>query len=185
MEYVQKMGGMLDRNLITPHKRVCISDESNIPGWEIIKSDRSLKGWWQKISCFPPGRFEGRILYLDLDSVIVGSLDRLAASKGIIHLNRWGWTTQTYGSGVMAWDAGEHRDIWDKFSSDTPTLYRGDQDYMTALGGWEELPDGVCCSYRYRATRAPPAGVSVVAFHGRPKPSDLPPGHWVHQYWRV
>lgn len=183
-EYLARMGAMLDRHLKVQHRRFCITDDPGIDGWGIIASDPALHGWWQKILCFKPGTFEGRCVFLDLDSVIVGSLDRLVTTPGIVHLKDWGWTKNDYCSTVMVWDAGQHAEIFERYTTGVAQRLQGDQDWMTELGGWDALPDGLCCSYRYHARQSPPPGVSVVAFHGRPKPSDLPPGHWALEHWR-
>lgn len=169
-QYVEKMRSMVSRHLSLPHRFECITE-----------SDKS--GWWAKTDLFAPGRFDGRVLYLDLDSVIVGSLDALAQSPGIIDLRDWGWKTATYCSAVMVWDAGEHEEIYRGFSDAVPEVFRGDQDWITHLGGWDALPAGIVTSYRYAARSAPPTGASVIQFHGRPKPHEIAEG-WVPGAWR-
>lgn len=170
-EYVARLRAMVARHLSLPHRFECIT-ASNKPGW------------WAKIDLFQPGRFTGRVLYLDLDTVIVGSLDELAQSKGILHLRDWGWTKNDYGSGVMVWDADEHEEIFERYDATVPTRFRGDQDWITHLGGWPALPKGWCVSYRYLSKVAPPAGASVICFHGQPKPHEVTTG-WVPQHWKI
>lgn len=189
-EYVEKLRASVARHLAQPYRFVCLTeDPARHRGVECqtipCRKKDGLVGWWAKIYLFSPHRFEGRILYLDLDSVIVGSLDALAAAKGILHLKDWGWTRNDYGSGVMVWDAGEHAEIWSRYTPQVPFDYRGDQDWMTALGGWPALPKGLAVSYRYESKSGPPAGARVVAMHGSPKPHELPAGHWAHQHWRA
>ena len=171
-EYVAKLRSMVARNLKQPYR------------FECLRLDIGLTGWWNKVALFRPGQFEGRVLYLDLDCVITGSLDELVERKGIIHLRDWGWTKNDYGSGVMVWDAGEHAEIWSRFTPDVPKQYRGDQDWLTHLGGWAALPaPPVLCSYRYHCKSGPPKGCAVVSFHGAPKPHSITTG-WVPEYWR-
>jgi hypothetical protein len=170
-EYVAKMIAMVDRNLTVPHK------------FDVL-GDCGLPGFWNKVALFRPGRFEGRVMFLDLDLVVTGPLDDLAETKGIIDLHDWGWPTHTYGSGVMVWDAGEHEEVWTKFTRDLPDRLHGDQDFMTQLGGWEPLPAPWQRSYRYHCKKGPPKGCKVVCFHGAPKQTDLPADHWAREYWR-
>jgi len=170
-EYVEKLRAMVARHLSLPHRFECIS-----------VSDKP--GWWAKIDLFQPGRFNGRVLYLDLDTVIVGPLDALANSKGILHLADWGWSKNDYGSGVMVWDAGEHEEIWSRYDPTVPERFRGDQDWMTHLGGWSALPKGLCVSYRYESRNAPPPAARVVCMHGTPKPHEIGTG-WVPEYWKT
>lgn len=167
-EYVTNLSAMVARNLSVPFEFVCLSPD--------------IPGWWAKTALFKPGTFTGRILYLDLDTVVTGSLDELVEYKGLLHLDRWGWTTKTYGTGVMVWDAGEHAEIWELFNPDVPNQFRGDQDFVTSLGGWDALPDGMNVSYRYHAKNGPPHGAVTVSMHGRPKPHEVTTG-WVPKYW--
>lgn len=170
-EYVRKLGSMVARHLARPHQFVCLRPQ-----------ERGMEGWWAKIALFKPGQFSGRVLYLDLDTVVVGALDPLLDTPGILHLAQWGWKKNDYGSGVMVWDAGDHHEIWDRFSLDVPRTFRGDQDWMTHLGGWGALSPVLCRSYRYHCKSGPTPGASVVCFHGKPKPHEL--GGWVKEAWQ-
>jgi hypothetical protein len=193
-DYVRRLRSMVSRHLSAPHKFVVITDNharhAPMPprDGDFLTLDlfgfKHLQGWWAKLAMFAPGYFPqgARVLYLDLDTVIVGSIDRLAEVKGILHLADWGWQKNDFGSGVMAWDTGEHAEIWERFTPDVPQRFRGDQDWMTHLGGWPALPKGLCVSYRYLSREAPPAGASVVCFHGKPKPHELAEG-WVPKHW--
>lgn len=169
-QYVETLRRMVARNLSQPHEFVCLQDEGD-------------SGWWSKIELFRPGRFKGRVLYTDLDSVITGPLDELAEHKGIIDLHDWGWKTHTFGSGVMVWDAGEHADIFEKYTPNVRSLFRGDQDYITLLGGWQALPARLCRSYRYHCVKGVPEGCVHVSMHGTPKPHEIKTG-WVPEVWR-
>lgn len=169
-EYVAKMRAMVARNMRQPYQFVCLRDEG-------------AAGWWSKVELFRPGRFVGRVLYFDLDSVVVGQLDELAETKGIIDLADWGWTTHTLCSSVMAWDGDEHREIFGRFTPAVMDRHRGDQDWITELGGWNALPAHLCRSYRYDCIEGPPADCVHVSMHGKPKPHEIV-GGWVPQIWR-
>lgn len=170
-DYVNKLCAMVARHLQQPYKFECIT-QSNKPGW------------WAKIDLFQPGRFSGRVLYLDLDSVIIGPLDVLVQSKGIVHLADWGWKKNDYGSTAMVWDAGEHEEIFEQYHDQVPKQFRGDQDWMTHLGGWTALPKGLCVSYRYESKTNPPPGASIICMHGEPKPHQITTG-WVPHHWKI
>lgn len=162
---------MVRRHLAVPHVFQC------------VRPDNGLTGWWNKVELFRPGRFEGRVLYLDLDTVVVGPLDELVRHKGCLHLDRWGWTEKVYGSGVMVWDAGEHEEAFTRFTPEVPRRLRGDQDWLTELGGWGALPDGICVSRKYHCKSGVPEGASVVCYHGPRKPhEDRAP--WAMEAWR-
>ena len=122
------------------------------------------------------------MLYLDLDTVIVGPLDPLVAQTGAVKLRDWGWDRDVTAGGTLVWDAGEHADLWDGADL-APKRYADDQVYITARGGWNRLPPALLRSYRYHCKSGPPFGCSVVAFHGHPKPHEVATG-WVPQHWR-
>jgi hypothetical protein len=169
-EYVAKMQSMVARHLKQPHRFECIRT-----------SDKP--GWWAKIDLFQPGRFSGRVVYFDLDTVIVGSLDALVQHKGTVHLTDWGWPKNMYGNAIMVWDAGEHEEIYTRYTPAVAKRLRGDNDWMFELGGWDRLPKGLNVSYRYESKAAPPAGAVTVSMHGRPKCHEITWG-WVPQHWR-
>lgn len=188
--YVAVLRSMVARNLAQPYRFVCLTDDPSrhdLPKGEIHylpscdKLSQLLTGWWAKLYLFEPGRFEGRVLYLDLDSVIVGPLDPLAAQTGAVYLKDWGWDKDVTAGGQLVWDAGEHADLWDGAPL-APKRFADDQDYITARGGWNRLPPQLCRSYRYHCKSGPPAGCSVVAFHGSPKPHEVT-GGWVAEHW--
>lgn len=168
-EYVEKLRAGVRRNLALPHEFVCVRESAKT-------------GWWAKLDLFEPRRFTGRVMYLDLDTVVVGDLALLVAHKGLLHLVDWGWKTPTYGSGVMVWDAGEHAEAFTRYTDAVPEAYGGDQDWLTHLGGWAALPPSLNRSYRYHARKGVPQGAVTVSFHGRPKPHEITDG-WVPQAW--
>jgi hypothetical protein len=179
--YIERLRAGVARHMGgTPYEFRCLQPE--IPG---------LEGWWNKIVLFDPQQFEPgtRVLYLDLDTVVVGPLAPLLAQPGILHLADWGWKVNDYGSGVMVWDAGTHTDIYTSYGPGVPKDFRGDQDWITHLArtqgphnDWPALPPALCKSYRYHSRAAPPAGCSVVCFHGTPKPHEINHG-WVKEQW--
>lgn len=193
-EYVTILRDMVARNLKIDHRFWCVTDDP-FPAEGIIWVPHrpELEGWWQKVALFDPDMpWQGRMLYLDLDSAIVGGLDDLAGTEGIIA----DWHLPGFNSSVMAWDAGEHADIWTRFHPFVPAQLRSDQDWMNALAygenpratrrtqtEWPILPAGWCVSYRSHAVDGPPAVTKVVCFHGRPKPHEVTEG-WVPTVWR-
>jgi len=175
IEYIDKLRAGVARHLLASHWFVCLRLD-----------DSPLSGWWKKLEIFRPGRFTGRCLYLDLDSVIVGGLDPLVYRKGAVHLTDWGWARNVHAGGTLVWDAEiEGRRIWEAYTPQVPGNYENDQEWMTSLGVWEPLPAHLVRSYRYHCKAGVPEGASVIAHHGKPKPHELPPQHWIHEHWRT
>lgn len=193
VEYVAKLNAAVARHLSEPHVFRVYTDDQ-LRHWPTLQRTgleinviKPLEGggWWNKLHLFSPKAFApgDRVLYFDLDTLIVDSIDELAGASGILHLGKWGWQKNDYGSGVMVWRHGEHAEAWSSFSGKVPRKFRGDQDWLTHLGGWAALPDGACVSYRYHCEKAggPPTGASVVCFHGKPKPHEVK--GWVETAW--
>jgi hypothetical protein len=169
--YTDRLHAMVDRNLDQPHRFECITD------------GEGRTGWWAKTLHFQPGRYSGRVLALDLDTIICGPIYRLSEHKGLLHLADWGWTKNDYGTGIMVFDAGEHAEIYERYDLTVPKRFRGDQNYVASLGAWPALPKGMNVSYRYHAKNGPPAGAVTVSFHGRPKCHEVTTG-WVPEHWK-
>jgi hypothetical protein len=148
--------------LAQPYEFVCL-DDSPFPGW------------WAKISLFEPGRFEGRILYLDLDVTVVDLLDDIAdypASFAAIK----DWLRPTINSSVMAWDAGMMDRIYTNFTPSVMERLAGDQDWITEqMPDTEVFPEEWCVSYRkhVRMFKVVPPNAKVVVYHGFPKPWEI------------
>lgn len=190
VEYVAALRAGLRRHLRVPHQVHLLTDEaaSLFPGTYCRPADPSLRGWWQKLRLFKPGMFPDgdRVLYLDLDTTVVGSLDAIAAYAGDFAVLRDFYRPDGYGSGVMAWRAGASATarIWDSWcAADRPRLCGGDQAWIeSAAPGADRLQDlfpGQLVSFKADGCAAGvPEGARLVCFHGRPKPHELGAPWW-------
>lgn len=180
-DYVNILRAMVGRNLHKLHRFVCLTDDPSglDEGIETIALTENLPGWWSKLELFKPGQFEGRVLYLDLDVVVTGALDRLAETDGIIK----DWHVPGYNSSVMSWEAQTHSQAWSMFSREVMSDYRGDQDWLNDTMKLPHFPDEWCISH-IGCEQWPPAGAKVVCFHGKLKP-HMKPYPWVSLLWAV
>lgn len=161
--HVERLEAMVAEHLDIPYRFECLVGSP-------------YPGWWAKISLFEPGRFKGRVLYLDLDVTVVDALDDIAyyaAPFAAID----DWLRPTVNSSVMAWDAGEVDHLFTDFDESVMERLAGDQDWIS-----ERLPDTAtfppewCVSYRkhVRMFGVVPDGAKVVVFHGFPDPWEVP-----------
>lgn len=176
--YVQVLRAMVARHLALPHDFVCLTDRPEaFDGLGCIRVEP--RGWWSKIELFKPGRFPWRVLYLDLDVVVTGSLADLAARDGIID----DWNLPGFNSSVMSWRAGDRDGIFLRWSPADMRRLAGDQDWINETApDWPTWPAEWCVSYRRHAIEGPPKGARVVCLHGAPKPHELHSG-WVPKAW--
>jgi len=151
--------------------------------------------WWAKIELFRPGLFSGPVVYLDLDTVIVGDLSEILCYDGALALLSDFYRPTNGQSGMMCWTPGpQSARLWERFVKDPGAmmrLYRGDGEYIHAVSGYQsdapvhrlqDLFPGQIVSYKVHARQGPPPGARVVCFHGDPKPND-PSCGWAHRAW--
>lgn len=165
-EYVENLRDGVRRHLRGPFAFHVITDA---PG----------EGWWAKISLFEPGRFKGRCLYFDLDTVIVGSLDHMAAYKGSFAALSDFYRPEALASGVMMWEAGEADHIYTRWiEAGMPQFHRfGDGGWigemMPQAARLQKLFPGQFVSLKAHCGDGVPYGARVVCFHGNPRPHML------------
>lgn len=144
LEYVRRLQSMVAKNMDRPYRFVCLTDqpESMPAAVEAIPivHPQNFKGWWAKINLFRPGLFTGRVLYLDLDVLIVAPLApiidypaRMAlVPDGAPNFEGQGElrTVHRYNSSVMVWDAGVPDDLFKSWTPAVAERLWGDQDFI-------------------------------------------------------
>lgn len=193
-EDVYILRDMVARNLRQSHRFHCLSDRE-IPGVNCTIPAEQWPGWWAKLLLFRHAT--GQCLYLDLDVVIVGPLDRLISKTLSMPAN---WAQSGHGgcqSSVMSWSES-YPLIPDSFHVEQLAQpeggdcgryngHYGDQEYITSLYG-NPVPVSShdhtyinnriqamhhVYSYKYHCHKGPPADASVICFHGEPKPAQV------------
>lgn len=194
--YVSILKDMVVRNLEAGFEGrfVCFTDRpQELPeGIETAPLPADLPGWWSKLALFRDDLFPrgDRVLFFDLDTVITGAIDQIAAwdGEGLAILQDF-YRPNGLQSSVMAWRAGEHSEIWESYlAAGWPTNDpRGDQRWIEQnlsvrkVVLWQALFPKMFVSYKQ--TRGIPQAASVVVFHGLPRPHDVTEG-WVPRVWR-
>jgi 2-polyprenyl-3-methyl-5-hydroxy-6-metoxy-1,4-benzoquinol methylase len=193
-QYVETMRNMVARNLTLPHRFVCLTDMGAMPGSE--KLQHGMPGWWSKLELF---RLEGPVLYFDLDTVIVGNLDRLGRAVMALPENTMQMLTPfnpkrrqdgEWASGVMAWH-GDFRHLLEAAPTNLKDpFYAGwDQVYIFQSLLKHGVPisavnDGAkIYSYKRHCRSGVPQDAEVVCFHGNARP-HLARESWVQENWR-
>ena len=154
---------------------------------------------WPKVDLYRSELFDlrGRALFLDLDLLIVGSLDEFFAQDGeFIGVGAGeAWRKKGgkpgFNSSVVGFDIGGQAQISEEFERDPEAAFRDfeiEQQFEAhnarGLGFW---PADWIVSYKYHLRRPPlvdmvleatppPPSARIVAFHGKPRPVDLADG---------
>lgn len=194
--WVAKLQNGVRRHLSLPHRFVCLTD---MPvDCESLPLRKNWRGWWSKLNLFY--EFAGPTLYFDLDTVVVGSLDAIAAYPHEFTMAHEYYRPSMKCSTAMAWN-GDYSFISAAFAANPNTYaHRYDNQMRPRIGDQAFIEDRLegrrvdtfrdlfgehsIASYKVHDCEiAPPADAAVVAFHGRPKPQDLKTG-WVPKLWR-
>lgn len=142
--YVGRLHAMVTRHLPTPFRFVCLTDRpAQLPaGVEAIRipSIGSLFGWWAKLQLFNEAHgFTGRMLYLDLDTLVLQSLlpiveypspFALVPHAGTFNGKKGLSVVKRFNSSVMAWDAGVNDHLFADWSPAVAARLFGDQDWI-------------------------------------------------------
>lgn len=204
-EYVNRLHSMVSRHLTPPFRFACFTEdpEGIVDGVECLPLPDV--GWedgvdghgWRKVGLFDAelGDLEGDALFLDLDVVVVDSLDPLFEVPGHVMIIRDYRPVRIRGdryvgnSSVLRFPVGRDTAPLERFRKEFPKIreeVRNEQEYLSRyfhergeLGYW---PDAWCPSFKhdcvakgplsYVMTPRIPEGSRVIVFHGRPNPSE-------------
>ncbi len=153
---------MVAEHMRQPYRFVCV-DDSPFPGF------------WAKISLFQPGRFMGRVIYLDLDVTVVGMLDDLADYPyPFCAIRDYQYPLQV-NSSVMAWDSVMADCVYDDFTPDVMDRLHGDQNFIYEKINPVTFPKRWVPSYKANVlpTGKVPTDARVIVYHGLPRPWDI------------
>lgn len=196
---VIRLSNSVKRNCSIPHQFVCLSDSKLIP--KRIKSIpliHNWPGWWSKIEVFRPDLFDTEyVCYLDLDTVITGSLDGLIQGNiNFSGLMPWKGVERKRNaicSGLMVWQNKKFTMIYTNFTyAKHSRLFRGDQDYISNILVKHSVPHkhlqkfvkGIY-SYKLDTNRKDlPSDAIIVVFHGTPRPRACLHLPWVQEHWK-
>jgi hypothetical protein len=187
-EYVRKLRDSVARHLTIPHRFVCLSDVP-VP-CERIPLKHGWPGWWSKIEVFRPDVITGPTLYLDLDTIVVDDLDRVAAIPyEFAMLNIREKDTKVGNSGAM-WLTKPFPHVYERFAEkpdywidyherNAKDRYMGDQAFISdcfpAIPKLHHALPGFFRSYKYDGARkrSPRAARSCAsaARRGRRRPA--------------
>jgi len=197
-EHVAALRDNVAKQLSLPHRFVCLSD-CEVP-CERIALIHGWPSYWAKLELFRAELFDGPVVYVDLDTSILRSMDFTASAADRFTMLRDFYWHDPPASGVMAWNVERH---------DLTPIYRafvaksrewmprpqtkgswGDQGFIAAHTPiqpvfWQDRFPGKVVSYKVHVRRkahprergdgSVPADAAVVCFHGKPRLWEVPP----------
>lgn len=209
------------RNLTVPFRFVCFTDDTSglhpkIEPWatprDIIPESRH--GVYYKLAMFRPGAFTPgeRVLFLDLDTVILTNIDDIASFRGPFAMLRDPWRPDAVNSSMVAWEfQPHHHDIWNKWvEAGYPHQPAGDQgwisDNVADVARLQDLFPARILSFDFECRKLPtrdrtglrrplkdlkerffpvpcPRGAGIIYFQRDPKPDNCRVD-WVQHAWQ-
>ena len=146
MDYVRRLRDMVTRWIDRPFNFVCLTDqpEAMPDGVEPVKIApfHGCFAYWTKLEVFNPERqWFQRVLYLDLDTLIVAPLAPIidfnapfALSddpRGRLGRDSYGrHIVRRFNSSVMVWDGGSQTELYREWSPRVAQRLSGDQDWI-------------------------------------------------------
>jgi hypothetical protein len=213
-EYVNRLHGMVARNLGRPFRFVCLTDDPTgvqpavitAPIPELPPIPQPKERGWRKLAAFSPtleSVLGDEVLFLDLDVVVMGALEPLFEHPGAFPMIRdWYHRRLVGNSSVFRFRPAERRGLFEAFCQDREAIVRrirNEQEYLSeyllARGELSFWPKAWCQSFRVSClapwpmrawqTPRPPKDCKVLVFHGEPKPAGALVGKpGLVQTWR-
>lgn len=190
--HVARLVAQIERHL-PGAEIVCLSDVA--VECERIALKHDWPGWWAKMELYRPD-IGGDLLYIDLDTTIVGPLDEIAAAGQLTVLADF-YRPELVQSSLMFLPEADRAEIWRAFSSDPArhmaecaTRERwGDQGFLNELWNagaarWQDVLPGQVVSWKLHVRKAVnparesgdgtvPQRARIVCFHGAPRPWEV------------
>ncbi|EQC38706.1 hypothetical protein SDRG_03671 [Saprolegnia diclina VS20] len=198
-DYVNKLYLGIQRHLAAPFHFYCLTDDANglLPQILVHPLQSGFVGWWNKAQLFAPDfPATGRVVYIDLDTVLVGDLTPLCSYAGLFGVlgtddmrneRRRGGIN----SSVMIWTAGSHAHVFTLLASHAAAvhqcIYKFDHWLEMVLyeRHYDELQllyPGHIVEYMQACQTTCPGAARLVCFPLEPKPHSAP-APWIREHW--
>ena len=204
-EYVDKLFRGITRNTSKEFLFTCFTDNSSgileAPNINTAPLPLDTGDWFSKIGLYAADLYDpvDQIFYFDLDTVIVGDLDRIFEYSGDFIILRDPYNKHRYGSGLMSWRPHAVNHMFKNFTRGY-TNRRGDQGWCEEqypnADIWQEKYPNMIISYKVHIKGSGAIHnsnwpqhygtldtASIVYFHGRPMPHEVAHLPWMRTHW--
>lgn len=209
-EYVNRLYYGVRRNVTVPFTFHCFTDDSSgvDPNIQIHPLPyKNVEGWWQKLYLFSDEvEIDGRVLFMDLDTLIVGNIDHyLTHDKGFTVSQDLWQKGENVSSAIMSFETGKYKHIWETFIRNPQQAIQslhphGDQKWIQKQQQqreyWQNLFPNEIVSFKSQCRNGVPPQARIVCYHGKPSIYEsitttthvqgftIPPTPWVKEYWK-
>ena len=204
-EYANHLQRGVARNLDIPHRFICMTDDPSgiSKDVEILPLRApSYLGCLPKLCVYRPGnRLTGRVIVLDLDCIVTGSLNEMCGYDGEFCVREEFGLDNTIGGDMLGFEAGWGEELlWNPLRQRTEWLEKatkGDERvvYQLLLRGygfepdfWQRLYPNQFVSFKRhikeKGLDGPLPDMRVVSFHGHPRCHEVGHLEWIQKHWR-
>jgi hypothetical protein len=201
-EYVARLAAGVKRHLSMPHRFLCVTNDP-APCETIPIDDVDLlsvrDGCYVRLRAFDPAwqakHGIERLVWLDLDTVVTGSLDKLFDRPEPLVVLRGGhWNPCPMNGSVLMLKAGAHADVWERFNveeAERISVVNGkwlgsDQTWIAHMApkaeGWT-YRDGVYSVFKPGWPGHLPSDARLVFFTGKKTDPATFGAPWVAKHW--
>jgi hypothetical protein len=160
-----------------------------VPGVTTRPLKHKWLGWWAKMELLDP-EVPGDFLFMDLDTVISGSLSDILAVDKLTLLRDFyrdgKKLKEGLGGGLIYFpdDADLVQPVWDYWIENPPARMReyprGDQFlfekfWLHEAARWQDEVPGQVVSWKVHCAQGVPPDARVICFHGKPRPWEVGP----------
>jgi len=181
-KHVKRLQRNVEEHCAVPYRFVCLSD-AVVDGVSMVSLLHKWPGWWSKWELY---RLKGPVVFLDLDTMVMGSLLPLVnyAKQHSFSMLSDFYVPHKYASGVMTWNE-DMEPLYRKFLEQDVARIVSRQTmleqtlaaklYEEATGGIPHmLQASVAGIHSFKVHGAGKSGCMLLCFHGKPRPWDCP-----------
>jgi len=198
--YVNRLYRAIERNVTVPFKFICFTEDPEGIDCETRPFLEPLPYWWYIIGLMnPKHNFQDRVVYFDLDTVIIKNIDKLiTVDAPIVTIQDFyrpkglqtAYISYTPEAGAPIWDClarkykPETYDKLLKFPGGTNAFLEKTTKFNVVK--LQDLFPGACVSYKVHVqNKQLPEEAKIVFFHGKPMPHEVWGMHpWMVENWK-
>jgi len=203
--YVVHLRNAVARHLTIPHRFVCFTTHPEKLPDDIEVRPLNVPSFLdilpKMIVYRPDNTLKGRVVVMDLDTVVIDSLDEMFSYDGEFCVREAFKFPGKIGGDMLAFKAGFGKNyIWKVLVENRMWLEKetgGDERLVyqkllveragLKLDFWQHLYPGQVVSFKnhieVKNSQAPRPGNTVVSFHGHPRPHEKTKLRWVRENW--
>lgn len=204
-DYVNNLFHSVKRNTTLDINFICYTDDPTGIECETREFIEPLPHWWYIIGLFNPKHgFTDKVVYMDLDTIILGNIDHiLSVDEPFVTLRDY-YRPKGLQTAYIAWEPSWGAFIWERLAERFPTE-RSYEKLLTFTGGTnrfleesvglgtdvprlQDFVPGECVSYKVHIRDKREScdfnKVKIVFFHGKPRPHDVKDLDWMQEHWR-